>query len=372
MIRNRRCLRWSALSPVATSFSIAVLLALAVGCAGSDSSPVPSASPFPTRVVLDSAVGESVDARELAKSLRATPFPTFTPPPTPWPALAVSPSTAVSQSPAPTLSPLVQPAVAGPPQSASGESPPLRFTCVADFRAFLVAARSSRLVRDFAGTVADFRVLRPDCVTPKFEMVFSPFPLCSGPGTVGGVLVARTMRTGQPYNHNLRLGPSAIDSSGNLLLHFRRLPGQASAGCWYYSASAARWFAETLAVADSPAAPTPRPTASASAPVLLHGSLSPVHRTCVDEYRSRLVPLEPPVAGVLLAELLLEVQTGIASCSLEWRPELSADPVAGHCPQVPTGSAEEPDRLVLHWAVPPGDRSSCWIYHLPSGVWEVR
>ena len=372
MIRNRRCSRWSALSPVATSFWLAVLVLLIVGCGGVGDGSAPSDSPLPTRVTLGGVAGETADARVLARSLRGTPFPTFTPPPTPWPVLSASLPTGAAEPPGTVLPPLVQPAVVAPLHPGTADRLPLRFTCVSDFRDFLVATRSSELVHNFPGAVADFRVLRSDCVSPKFEMVYSPFPLCSGPGTVGGVLVARPLRTGKAYNHNLRLGPSAVDSTGNLLLHFRRLPGQSSAGCWYYSAAAGRWFTETLAVAGSSAGPTPRPTVAAPSGVLLHGSLSPIHRTCVDEYRSRLVSLASPVAAVHMAEVLLEVQTGIASCSLEWRPELSAVPLAGHCPQVPTGSAEEPDRLVLHWTAPPGDRSSCWIYHVPSGVWEVR
>ena len=117
----------------------------------------------------------------------------------------------------------------------------LKFTCLIDYRKWLTETRWEN-ARDLHVGMVEFRELRPDCNAVIFVPEYSAQPLCRDRDRVGGYRVGSFFSRGQSYNYNLELLSTRKGGSGDMLIHFARLPELTSAGCWYYSASQEVWY----------------------------------------------------------------------------------------------------------------------------------
>ena len=288
----------------------------------------------------------------------ATPWPTFTPVATPWPTVAFTDFVFSEHlGPTPVVLPdgsVVIPATASPP----------RLDCTVHFRNWLPEHLPVESARHLVRRVEEFRIERPDCVIGKFEPLFSAAPVCFDEDRVAGVRVARGLRRGIDYNHNLRLGPTASDSYGNLLIHFDRLPTSLDRACWYYHAASRTWYQQV--VGGSPAAVGPGATA-APQPTVAPGLVA---SACDRELQSHLLSVQS-LDHLVVDDISLQVETGLGACSLDWRPSASPGPVIPACPAQDTGIYPG-GTIIVHWATSPDDGSSCWIFDPVLEIWASR
>lgn len=351
MIPLWKCAKWIA-SCLATSSACALL-----SCGPSE--PVPLVfDPLP-----DPSPSGPVVLPYASAWVPATPWPTFTPVPTPWPSFPFVPVD-LAERPLPTFTPVPGEArvvgVLRPTPS------PRRLDCTVHFRGWLLDRLRLRDARHLRSLLGDFRLERPDCVYGKFDPVFVDAALCRDDDRVAGVRVSGPLSRGDAYNRDLRLDRTRSDSSGNVLIHFQRLPLVNSPGCWYFHARSGLWYEQALSHDDSGpsivVAPFDRPT-----PTPFPADI----RTCDGELRDLIARAGPALRAPLVGQLVLEVQTGLGHCAVSWAPALASHPVDPVCPQRPSGFTDRAG-LVLHWSVPPGDGASCWFYDPATRAWSSR
>ena len=289
---------------------------------------------------------EVVPAAEARRSeTRVTPWPTFTPVATIEPIFAVK-ATPTGNDAEPATVPVFN-------------QPAKRFTCLADYRRWLVNYEWSS-ARDLHRGMRDFRELRPDCNNVVFAPEFSSSPYCRDEDRVGGARVGSFFSMGQAHNYNLQLLGTRRSGSGDMLIHFARLPKSNRPGCWYYEARLDRWFETEIGGNDSEQA---MPTA-----VPVQGGF----KFCDDALRRRFYNDPGLVDAAMLQAVAGEVATGLVECSFGWNPKVSDVRVADYCPARESGWAAD-GSIVVHWSEKTWDGVSCWFYDPASGQgWESR
>lgn len=211
------------------------LLALCLwGCSG-DPPPV-APPPAATQVPLDPGL-----LRYVPEGGRLV-FPTATPAPTPTPRPVLDVRTVLaSRTPEPTPTEAVF--VREPLQTwGSLEADPVSLSCRDRYREMLIAY-SGRvpLGPEVAGQLSDELLRnRPECGLEGWAPEFSLERVCVR-STVGGIRLSPALvHSGGPWDAAQAVG-SRRDRSGNILLHFGRMPLEESRGCWYYQASGRLW-----------------------------------------------------------------------------------------------------------------------------------
>ena len=235
-----------------------------------------------------------------------------------------------------------------------------RFTCLIDYRKWLTETPWEN-ARDLHVGMAEFRELRPDCNAVIFVPEYSAQPLCRDRDRVGGYRVGSFFSRGESYNYNLELLSTRRGGSGDMLIHFVRLPELTSPGCWYYSAAQEVWY-ETVAGAGGQAVAT-TPVVVAR-PVVGFGFC--------DEALRRRFANDPGIADAFVFQGVVDqVTTGLTECALGWSPRPFEVRLVAHCPLEETGRKVD-GSVVVHWSSQPGDGASCWIYDPSSSEWESR
>ena len=350
MTPSRNFARWIA-SWLVTSSALALL-----ACGGGSA---PSSPAFPP--LRDPTPGVPQVLSSPAVWATATPHPTFTPIPTPWPTLGFAlPLAPTPVPPTPTVDPSrpVLPAGIIRPTAA-----PRRLDCTVHFRAWLV--QSGRLTGAAAvhAQLRAFRAVRPDCVFAKFDPVFSDGAICADEDRVAGLRVSGPLSLGDAYNRNLRLSSTRSDSRGNILLHFHRFPLGPGGGCWYYHAVSGVWHEQDAS--PSVSGPSPGALSGTPAPTPLPAE----YRDCDDELRDLLVRSVYLPGPLSVGDLVLRVQTGLRQCSMSWLPVSSPDRLDPVCPARLSGVGPGGVFLV-HWSSPPHDGASCWQYDPAHASWS--
>ena len=347
-------MRWSALLPAGAVLALASLVSLACGGnAVEEPAVLPAVADAPTRgvsqVVLPTPPWEP-----------ATPWPTFTPIPTPWPTqpfvdFQFEGTTSGSSD-------------ADGPEAGGGPTPALQLECSLHFRKWLLPKGAIRSGRQVSEMIDDFRRVRPDCRLGKFDPLISDDAICGNEDRVAGIKVSGELSLGKAYNHNVRLAGTKSDGSGNVLIHFLRMPTGRNSGCWYYSSGARRWHEEVYAVAEP--VNTPAPTL-APAPVRAPTPLPAGYRECDAELRSLYAAEQGSVSAAQVNRLALFVETGLGQCSTGWKPLAAPAQVGPACPVEATGRMYD-GRQVIHWESPPHDGAMCWLYEPATDQWESR
>ena len=132
----------------------------------------------------------------------------------------------------------------------------LKFTCLIDYRKWLVDFPWEN-ARDLHAGMTEFRELRPDCNAVIFAPEYSSQSFCRDRDRVGGYRVGSFFSRGQSYNYNLELLSTRRGGSGDMLIHFARLPESTMPGCWYYTASQSVWYGTVVGVGGQAVASTP-------------------------------------------------------------------------------------------------------------------
>ena len=309
----------------------------------------------PTPVAGDSLVGSApslergggdLDRRPFGADL-VTPWPTFTP----MPVVESDPeplSSGGGEDLSTKAAALVVP----------GSGP--KFTCLIDYRKWLTEIPWEN-ARDLHVGMSQFREVRPDCNAVIFAPEYSAQPLCRDRDRVGGYRVGSFFSRGQSYNYNLELLSTRRGGSGDMIIHFVRLPGLTLPGCWYYSASQEVWYETVVGAGGRPVVPTP---VAVPEPVVGFGF-------CDDALRRRFAN-DPGVADALAFQGVVDqVTTGLTECALGWSPRPFEVRLVAHCPLEETGRKAD-GSVVVHWSAQPGDGASCWIYDPSSSEWESR
>ena len=288
--------------------------------------------------------GGDLDRRRFGAGF-STPWPTFTPVP-----VVESDPELVSGDEEDSVSTTVASVVPAVPN----------FTCLIDYRKWLVDFPWEN-ARDLHAGMTGFRELRPDCNAVIFAPEYSSQSFCRDRDRVGGYRVGSFFSRGQSYNYNLELLSTRRGGSGDMLIHFARLPESTMPGCWYYTASQSVWYETVAGVGGQAVAPTPVVTPD---PVVGFGF-------CDDALRRRFAN-DPGIADAFGFQVIVDqVTTGLTECAVGWSPRPFEVRMVAHCPLEETGRKDD-GSVVVHWSSQPGDGASCWIYDQSSGEWESR
>ena len=227
------------------------------------------------------------------------------------------------------------------------------WSCGDDLRLRLVGHYRRVYVEDVELLLRSLRAERPDCADEGWPVRVSGVATCLSGGTVGGVVVANQLLDDASRPENLLLGPTRGDPWGNLLIHFKRLPGTGGPGCWYYSQVGRSWHTRVEVLAE--------PTAVAD---------TRVGANCDDELRHLLAVHQTAADAPALGLLVLEVQNGVPGCQRSaWGPVVARSGV-GKCGNGP--SVVEASGLVrVYWRhnARPADGAACWFYQPDTDDW---
>ena len=268
----------------------------------------------------------------------AFPTPTAAPAPTVRPTLAVR---EVLRRVAPTRSPLVLKfGVEG------------QMSCEDEYRRMLIGYEGRA---PFGAEVAErlseeLTAGRPGCVEEGWVPEFGLERVCLSTVVGGLKLSYGFLRAGGRLNTPTTLS-TRRDESGNILVHFERLPLREESGCWYYAASQQAWgwvVAGVVGGVDRPAFPV-----------------------CEGRLREVLAGLEDAEVGPLeVARAIDLVKKELAGeCGTELWEVYPRGMAHGACEvEEDTGRWEE--GLVVNWHPehPAGGGAVCWV--LSEGEWR--
>ena len=341
-------------------FLLAAAVGLSAGCAGAnETEPVRVQPTVAIRPALPPVV--TLAPNPGTGFVPATPWPTFTPEPT---RVALLPNVSVVS----TAVDADVPATVEPTAAALGEPTPTvpRFACTVEYRRWLVSEQRGGTAPELTEGLDEFRALYPYCGRGRFEPVFSIGRLCDDENRVAGVTVMGHLSRGKDYNHNLRLGPTADTAWGHMLIHFDRLPNRAAGGCWYYEPLADRWYEEVVGGSGVVAAPTASVPEDAGS-----DDAGGNDQVCDAELRLLIEEAAPPYDHTMLNELVRQVGTGMADCSVGWYPVVAESAVSADCPDQASGADEYGD-VVVHWETAPAGGGRCWMFHAQERAWDDR
>lgn len=326
---------------------LSCFLVLACGFQGpaAGAGPTPGPAAGPAAGSAPEAPGGRVSAADAIPSdltvLQFSPrlvLPTFTP----RPGLSF-PSPAATLAPSPTPVPRLV---------SDGLKVDTSAGCEARFRAQLLDYGGPRLlgaevVSDLA---ARFPVEHPGCVEEGWAPAFSLDRTCLSVH-VGGRLLPPGLLMENPASAAPSAGPTAADSSGNLLVHFSRMPFEQLAGCWYYDAERQIW---AWSLSDGQ-----------------EGFDRVVQSACDGELQRQLLLTHLPTA-VAVVELMerIRVRYPLDCAAAAWSqfPSLVSHP--GCFYEGPTGRFED-GSLLINWlpGYPATDGSVCWYWDPGDGSW---
>lgn len=340
-------------------------VALAAGCAVMNgNAPAPAVAPtLAPRPVLEPVV--TLAPKTDNGFVPATPWPTFTPEPT---RAALLPAVTVVAAPEVTEVPVSAEIDETDPAEPTPTVP--RFACTVEYRRWLVEGRRGGTAPELTDGLEQFRQLFPYCGRGRFEPVFSIGRLCDDENRVAGVTVMGHLSRGRDYNHNVRLGPTAATSWGHMLIHFDRLPNRAAGGCWYYEPLADRWYEEIVGNGGGSVVAAAAPTAAAQDGRRDDAGAGDF-AVCNAELRLLIEETAPPFDHAMLNELVRQVGTGLADCSVGWKPVVAESSISEDCPDGTSGTDEFGD-VVVHWETAPGNADRCWIFHAEERAWDDR
>ena len=269
-------------------------------------------------------------------------------------------------APAPTATPELRPQ-AGPPGPAAQfiELPEgwVQWSCDQQLRRELEA---------WAGDVEDFDVVlvselaeqvaaRADCLAQGWAPEFDFHSGCAGIyRSIDGVEISPELRRLRFETKDPFWGPTARDSGGNMVVHFRKLPREEVSGCWYYYASDLTW----LWSGPDPAGPGRR-----------EGREPYPFPECDYMLRRHLAGFDGLEFGVADAARLMDrVRTDHpAQCGhAAWNAFPQREPREICEPQLDTGFDSTGELLALNWHpdYPARDGSVCWVLERAEGVWH--
>ena len=311
------------MSPVAwLKLAISALAVLVVMACGGGVEPVLGQEVEPVRVVGDTP------APTATRLPRLTP-PTVTPSPTetPFPTIAVEL--------------VVQPVVAEDlVQGKYQEQEPAN--CVEAYQRRLIEVSVYKFHPEVLWEIyQDLAEERGDCgpAQPSFSVV------CNVGVAVGGVDVTGSLMENWGQVRSRRIGPTAKDGRGNMLVHFEDLPGRSSPGCWYYSADGLSWSWRAAGGEN--------------------GVFGAALMSCDGRLRVELEALMDASPAMV---------AGAVERVWEWRGECHPDAWkaypsvrgSGMCAVVQPGGG-----MVIMWQDErrPNDGARCWIYDEVQGAW---
>ena len=193
--------------------------------------------PTPTRVSLGGGSARPVSGEFIPGVHRYTDdssrlvFPTETPIPTP----TVRPTPDFSRLALPTVTPVL-------PEASVEPEFPEGLSCVQQYRLMLVnydgrAPFGLQVAYDLSESLKEYR---PECLTQGWNPVFNPSVVCTS-GSVAKVRLTSGLTRRLTSGSKPQALATTRDSSGNMLIHFTRLPMEHARGCWYYRSDDDAW-----------------------------------------------------------------------------------------------------------------------------------
>lgn len=232
----------------------------------------------------------------------------------------------------------------------------LPLTCTAEYRRSLVDYRGripfgAEVARDLAERL---REARQDCAGDNWAPELSSSRVCFR-ASIAGVNVSPGL-TGRASSVAIPVVlTSGRDDSGNILLHFARLPSRDDPGCWYYQASREAWAWIALG-RDSGVDRRPFPGCDRRLRQLVSADDGP--------------DFGPAAVARATDEVRLQVPSDCGSTL--WNPFPSSHPHEDCASRSGTG-IDEDGSLVITWhpGYPPSDYAVCWVLPAGTDVWDV-
>ena len=265
----------------------------------------------------------------------------------------VEPTAVPTRRPTPDFAQMVRPTVVVPTPAPSvmdlGAD-----SCEGYFRLMLVGYEGKRVFGPALMLALSNRLLeeRPDCLEAGWAPSFGIGQVCLG-DSVAGVDMPHGLLSFGRYDRKGKARLTMRDQSGNILVHFDRMPLRDAQGCWFYDGPRMSWawfIRGQVSGVDVPGFPG-----------------------CEDPLRVQLGNVAGGgVVSVLdIARLIDGLRHDVPGCGdALWNPYPVRLPHEDCAVQSDLGITQE-GLLVVHWNLDhlPSDQAVCWYVEPVSGIW---